>query len=121
MLLSYRGPSSGREYTFPVRYFAEDGGVVSFSRADWWRQLADGAPVRLLLRGRWLEAVPAVSHDADVAGRLARFVERHGTGAARSLLVGLPGDRPPTPAELARAAERTVVVDFRISPAEPAQ
>jgi len=42
------------------------------------------------------------------------LLARYGPKAARGLLLGLPGDRDPTDAELSRAAARTAVIQFHI-------
>jgi hypothetical protein len=115
LLVSHTGRRTGREYTFPVRYFAWDDGVVVFSSARWWRHLLGGEPVRLLLRGTSHEARPTVAYEqAQVAERLERFAARYGPRVARTLWVGLPRDRQATRAELERAARRTAVVEFRL-------
>ena len=54
-LLTVTGRRSGRTFTFPVGYHQE-GDVVTIGvdwpeRKRWWRNLLDGAPVELLLRG----------------------------------------------------------------------
>jgi hypothetical protein len=115
MLLVYTGRKSGRTYTVPIGYFAwGDDGVIAFSSRRWWTNLRDGQTVRLLLRGRWREATRGVAETSEEkAGLLDEFVRRHGPGAARRLLLGLPGDRAPTLEELRRAAEKTTIVRFR--------
>src|ERR1700712_215815 len=55
-LISVRGRKSGKTFTFPVGY-SLDGDVVKISialpeRKLWWRNLRDGAPVELVLRGK---------------------------------------------------------------------
>ena len=54
-LITVTGRRSGREYTFPVLY-SQDGDRVTIQvgwpeRKVWWRNLRDGAGVRLRLRG----------------------------------------------------------------------
>ncbi len=54
-LITVTGRRSGRRYTFPVGYRA-DGSRVTIpvmwaDRKVWWRNLRDGAPVELRLRG----------------------------------------------------------------------
>ena len=52
MLLEYTGRLSGRTYVIPIGYFAWDGGsVLSVSGSRWWKNLRDGRPVSLLVRG----------------------------------------------------------------------
>jgi hypothetical protein len=54
-LITVTGRRTGREHTFPVGYTL-DGDRVTIpvmwpERKVWWRNLRDGAPVRLRLRG----------------------------------------------------------------------
>lgn len=116
MLLEYHGRTSGKSYTIPIGYFAwGDDALVSFSSRRWWTSLRDGRPVRLLVRGRWHEAVPTVAETlAEKTELLGEFVRRHGPRVTRRLLLGLPEDRAPTSEELRRAAEKSAIVRFRL-------
>ncbi len=119
MLLEYTGRRSGREYTTPVGYFRwDENTVVAFSSAGWWRSLRDGGPVRLRIRGRWLDAVPTVVEDVEErAALLDEFLRRFGPGLARRFYLGLPEDRAPTREDLLVAAANRAVVRFGLSAA----
>src|SRR5271169_1183835 len=56
LLITVTGRKSGREITLPVMYTREGDTlkipVMWPERKLWWRNLRDGAPVRLRLRGR---------------------------------------------------------------------
>jgi hypothetical protein len=67
LLLSYRGRRTGTWHTLPVQY-AQDGGVLYVlparpERKAWWRGLREPSRVRVLLRGRPLDAVAGVVDD----------------------------------------------------------
>jgi len=117
MLLEYTGAKTGRRYTFPVGYFTWDGGdVLAFSTAGWPARLRSAPPVRLLIRGRWHDAVPTVISDHnEKAGVLAEFARRNGPRAARGLMLGLPGGRPPDRGELLAAAAKTTITRFALT------
>jgi hypothetical protein len=117
MLLAYRGRRSGREHTIPIGYFAwGDDRVVAFSSSRWWVNLGEGRPVRLLLRGRWHDAVPTVADSTgEKAALLAEFIRRYGLQRARRLPLGLPGDREPGEEELRRAAAKTAIIRFALT------
>lgn len=117
MLLSYTGPHSGRRYTIPIGYFWwDDTTLIAFSSQRWWRSLRGGQPVRLLVRGRWQQAAPAVSlTEGEKATLLGAFVRRYGPRAGRRLLLGLPAEREPTGTELDRAATRTAIIRFHLA------
>ena len=114
MLLEYTGRLSGRTYVIPIGYFAWDGGsVLSVSGSRWWKNLRDGRPVSLLVRGVRHAAVPTVIESADSRAELfAEFVRRFGPKAAGRLQAGLPSDRDPTPDELRSAAAKKMLVRF---------
>ena len=117
MLLAYRGRRSGEEHTIPIGYFAwDDDTLLSFSSARWWINLQEGRPVRLLLRGRWRDAVPTVAASIEErATLLGAFARRYGPQRAGRLPIGLPNDRQPTEEELRRAAAKTAIVRFTLA------
>lgn len=118
MLLTYQGRKSGREITIPIGYFDWEPNTVlaMSSQPSWIRNLRGGSTVRLRIRGSDHAAVPAViDDDAQITEILAKFAERKGPKVARSLLLGLPGDRIPTEAELHKAASMTRLVLFHLT------
>lgn len=54
MLITVTGRRSGRQYTTPVSYVRDENYIWFISRRQriWWRNLSDGAPVTLWLRGK---------------------------------------------------------------------
>jgi hypothetical protein len=69
MLITVRGRKTGREYTTPVEYKQTETGLEISSRPErtWWRNTGDGAPVRALVRGKWLEGeASATTEDGTV-------------------------------------------------------
>jgi hypothetical protein len=121
MLLDYTGRVSGRTYTIPIGYFAWDGGgVVAVSGTRWWKNLRDGRPVSLLVRGVRHAAIPTVIESADSRADLfAEFVRRYGPKVAGRLQAGLPSDRDPTPDELRWAAATKMLIRFDPADSEP--
>lgn len=117
MVLSYTGPRSERRYSFPIGYFDwNDGEVLAFSSRKWPFGLARGRDLELLIRGTAHPANVDVVRDPERKAALLReFAERKGPRAARRLMLGLPGDRPPTPHELGEAAAKTTILRFRLA------
>jgi deazaflavin-dependent oxidoreductase (nitroreductase family) len=80
VLLSFRGRRSGRWFTTPVQYAPwADALVVVPGHADrkqWWRNLEGGAPVRLHLRGRDVDADAALVRGEAADAALAPYFER---------------------------------------------
>jgi len=117
MVLSYTGGRSGHSYSFPIGYFDWDAGeVISFSSRKWPFGLAGARDLELQIRGTSQPARPDVTRDPKEKSDLLReFAERKGPRTARRLMLGLPGDRPPTQQELDDAATKTTIVRFRFS------
>ena len=72
VLLTYQGRKSGQRYTLPVQYARLDDTFIIMPGAaankTWWRNLRGGAPVRLRVGSRNLEAnAEVLSGDADCA------------------------------------------------------
>jgi len=76
VLVTVTGRKSGRPYTLPISYHQSGDTLTIITRRDksWWRNVRDGAPVRLLLRGQEVEGQAQVV-DMDEAGMLAAVRE----------------------------------------------
>jgi hypothetical protein len=86
LLLEYRGRRSGRLFRTPVSYCEIDGDLHCFAGSGhrWWRNLADGEPIAVVLRGRRLTMAPLVNRD-----------DRELTAARlRDFLIAVPRDAP---------------------------
>jgi len=114
MVLDYVGGTTGQRYAFPVGYFPWDGNdVVAFSSGTWPMHIRRARSVRLLIGGRWYPAKPQVIANAErKADLLAEITRRSGPRAAKRLMLGLPGDRPGTRAELLTAARKSTITPF---------
>ena len=58
LIITYRGRKTGKEYSLPVQ-FVQDGNHIYIvpglpEQKTWWRNLKDGVPVQLVLRGQTL-------------------------------------------------------------------
>lgn len=114
-VVSYSGRRSGRAVALPVQYALEGETVwVLVGRPEtkrWWRNFEGGAPARLRIRGRWVDATGTVLRGADsadeVAGAFAAYRRRF-PKAGRAL--GLPDGAEPSGANAAVAA--AVLVRF---------
>lgn len=122
MLLTFRGRRSGRSYTVPVQYAREGSTVIVYAGSSagktWWRNLAAGAEVTLRIKGRDLEGhAVAVLNDPEAATAGLRIWLRRFPSSANRLGVARDPDGRYDPQDLARAAERIVIV--RIELREP--
>ncbi len=119
MVLDYTGGRSGKHYSFPIGYFTwGDDEVLAFSSRNWPKALRTADGIRLLIRGESHDATAVVvsAHD-DKTQCLADFARTKGPRTAKRLMLGLPGDRQPSAAELDVAADKTTIVRFRLAPA----
>ncbi len=122
MLLTVRGRKTGREHTLPVQY-APDGDLVYVIPGAprlkrWWRNLAEGAPVRVHLRGSEVEGrAEVLTGGADpeaVIEGLKVYFERFPAAARMRGVRRMPGGAF-TPESLRAAASQAVVVRIRIT------
>ena len=123
LLLTYNGRRSGRQYTLPVGYLRDGDALLVVAQhselKQWWRNLRDGAPVVVLVRGRWMPARPDVIEECTaVAAEVERLIVTLGAReASRRLYMSLDLAPPPTREQLAQALHGVVVV--RITPEPP--
>jgi hypothetical protein len=83
-LVTVTGRRSGREFTFPVAY-QQEGDVVTVEvgwpeRKVWWRNLREGAPVRVRVQGR--ERTGHATARGDERSGVTVEVRLDGAGAA---------------------------------------
>lgn len=116
LLITYTGRKSGQSYTVPVNYLKDDEmlSTTSLRERTWWRNLRDGAPVTLRLRGRDVQAVPQVAEsDETVIPLLARYFQI-APQMARYFEVGLDPQGNPIPEEVAAAAKTRVMITLQV-------
>ncbi|MBM5810458.1 MAG: nitroreductase family deazaflavin-dependent oxidoreductase [Gammaproteobacteria bacterium] len=113
MLITFTGRSSGRVYTTPVRYLRSGDAIWAFTSVEnqWWRNLGNGAPVRLRLQGSEHAYRAEAITDAPerVRAALAEFLV-HFPQDAPYYDIRMDAERHPLGADLDRAATRTVWV-----------
>jgi hypothetical protein len=72
MLLFFTGRKTGRHYRQPVSYSADGDTLLSPGGGNWKRNLGEGEPIRIRLRGRDITARPQFVRDAAEVERLLR-------------------------------------------------
>lgn len=122
LLLEYRGRRSGRFFRTPVSYCELDGVLHCFAGTShrWWRNLAAGEPVDVVLRGRRVTMMPAVNADDRevIVARLRDFLRAVPRDAPHSG-VRLLDDGEPDAGDLETAADRHVHVLLTRSASRP--
>jgi hypothetical protein len=78
LLITFNGRTSGKTYTTPVSYSQSGNQVTIFTHAAWWKNLHNGAPVSIYLRGRELHglAEPIAEDKEAIAARLAEHLRK---------------------------------------------
>ena len=118
MLITVKGRKTGKEYTTPVGYFRENGNlwVLSSRNRTWWRNVKDGADVKLLLKGKSVSAyAETIMAKNEVEKLLADYV-KHIPMSARGLGIRFEHDVPNND-DVARAAKDRLFVKINYSSA----
>lgn len=116
VLISYSGRRSGKSYSTPVRYVRMDDRIRCYSTHDtqWWRNLRDGARVRMLTSGSEHEyRTEVIENDPP---RIRAALEHYfGLYPEDAVYHDVRIDRAgqPDPQQLTAAAEHAVVVEAR--------
>jgi deazaflavin-dependent oxidoreductase (nitroreductase family) len=89
MLLSFTGRKTGRSYVTPVSYVREGSSLLVPGGGAWWKNLGNGRPARVRLRGVWTTVTPElVSEPVALAEIMRRML------AANSAIAMFTGIKP---------------------------
>lgn len=115
LLITFTGRKSGKTYTIPVDYSQAGDLVTIFTHAKWWKNLRNGAPVTLRIRGRELQgrAEPVVEDKQAVAAGLIAHL-RKVPSDARYYSVTFDDHKNPRVEEAEAAAKSVVMVRIRL-------
>ena len=111
LIITFMGIKSGKEYSTPISYVMENGTVYCFTHAQWWRNLAEGAEVKVRLQGQDTAGFAQVEAE-DMAKK---------TSAMRKMVIAKPqeagfynvtfdSDGEPVQEEVIKAAEEAVLI-----------
>jgi hypothetical protein len=102
MLITFTGRKSGRRITTPVTMIRTGDGVKFFCASPWYKNLAGGAPVSVILARRERAGRATVVEDPETLLREAKdFIAKRGLKNAFRIGLQLDAKSPPTDAELA--------------------
>jgi deazaflavin-dependent oxidoreductase (nitroreductase family) len=115
LLITFTGRKSGKIYTTPVDYSQDGDQVTIFTHAEWWKNLRNGAPVRLRIRGRELQGLPEpIAEDKGaVAAGLSQHL-RKVPSDARYYDVTFDENKNPRTEEVEKAAQSVVMIRVRL-------
>jgi hypothetical protein len=111
MLLTVTGRKTGNKIQLPVNYYREGNSLWIISSRDrtWWRNLALGGEVEMLLHGRQLKGYgEAILDESAVGTQLGQYVH-HIPMAARSLGLRIE-DSVPNADDVARLSREKLFV-----------
>ncbi|MEE4185709.1 MAG: hypothetical protein V2J12_08075 [Gammaproteobacteria bacterium] len=116
VLITYRGRRSGKQYSTPVRYVRMPDCIRCYSNHEtkWWRNLRDGAEVRMLTAGSESGyRTEVIENDLPrIREALAHYFSVYPEDAVYHD-VKLNRDKQPDPAQLDAAAVHAIVVEAR--------
>jgi deazaflavin-dependent oxidoreductase (nitroreductase family) len=115
LLITFTGRKSGKTYTTPVDYSQDGDQVTVFTHAGWWKNLRNGAPVTLRLRGRDVQglAEPVAEDKRIVAAGLAAHL-RKVPGDARYYGVTFDEAGNPKAEEVEKAVQSVVMIRIQL-------
>jgi deazaflavin-dependent oxidoreductase (nitroreductase family) len=115
LLITFTGRKSGKTYTTPVSYSQHDDQVYIFTHAEWWKNLRNGAPVRLRIRGREFQGLPEpVAEDKQaIAAGLTEHL-RMVPSDARYYGVTFDEQGNPRSEEVEKAVQSVVMIRTRL-------
>ena len=71
-IIEFKGRKSGRLYRTPVAYVRDGDRILMSTDSPWYRNVAGGAHVRMLVRGRTVEGIADTVTDADTSAAILR-------------------------------------------------
>lgn len=114
MVLTFDGAKSGRTYSFPVGYAGDEKGLVTFTRFAWWKNFREDRRVSLRLRGSEVRGTAVAVRDPEVVAERFAYYLRRNPHDGRYFGVKVDRNGRTDPEELARAADRLVMVRTRL-------
>ena len=115
LLITFTGRKSGKTYTTPVDYSLDGDLVTIFTHAEWWKNLRNGAPITLRIRGRDFQglAEPVADDKVAIAAGLSAHL-RKVPSDARYYGVTFDDQGNPRAEEVERAAQTIVMIPIRL-------
>ena len=114
MTLRFTGRKTGKVYEFPVGYMQRGQTVYVYSPFSWWRNLRDGAPVTVVIKGQALTGRADVTTDTDEIAKGLDAYLRHNPGDAFFYKVKLDKDHHPIPEHVTKAAKDNVQITIEL-------
>ena len=111
LIIIFKGIKTGKEYSTPISYFLENGTIYCFTHAQWWRNLADGAEVKVRLKGQ--DTVGFAQAEAEDIAQKASVMRKMVIAKPQEAgfyNVTFDSDGNPVEEEVIRGAEEAVLI-----------
>ncbi len=117
LVLGFTGRRSGTRYATPVNYLQRGGELLITTDSRWWHNLDGGAPVRLRLRGRHVQASAEAIRDPEVVAEALTAIVRDHPPYGRWAHIHTRPDGVPDPADVrAEVTRGRVLVRVQLPP-----
>ena len=116
LLITVTGRKTGKEFSFPVGYYRENGylWVITSRDRTWWKNLRGGAEVSLLLKRKPVKALADTDLDEKaVEARMYEYV-KHVPQAAKSLGIRIQNGNA-NAEDIARTAKDRLFVRLQLT------
>lgn len=118
MLLTFTGRKTGREYSTPVGYVRQGDEVSIFTHSPWWKNLRDGAPVKMRIQGQTYQGKPEIVENlAEIKSMALERIEKHGAEMADRMGFGVSGPEASLE-EVRQATQGTIFIRIQIQNGE---
>ncbi len=116
MIITFMGRKSGREYSTPVSYFREGNQVICFTHSPWWKNIANGAEVKVRIQGEDFKGhAVAIKDDVDLKmDNLAKMM-RAVPGDSRFHNVQFDENGEPRREDIERAVQEAVMIHIQLA------
>ncbi len=112
MIIYYTGCKSGKAYHTPVSYQRVGNELFTISSKDrtWWKNFREACEIKILLKGKLIEANAQVYEYEAVVGEGLKQLIKINPGTAKMLKIDLSETGQPKPESLRMAANKHVLV-----------
>ena len=115
LVTRFAGRKTGKRYTVPLSYTELGDALYLCTRpevAGWWKNMRDGAPVEITLRGRCVQTCATLldSESGEALAALSAFLTRNPGTATLLYNVEVDKGRGPSAEDMAREVRNSVVV-----------
>lgn len=115
MILTTQGRKTGKFYTIPITYLQEGDTVFCLTKSRWWKNLSDGAEVKLHLRGKQVKGLTnLIFQQSLIEEKIAQTIQMNAR-FARYFGVVLDDQNLPDPASLKLAATHYTLICIHLA------